>query len=182
MSANNLGPYIYSAEHFALLRYVLAMKPSGIALEFGVGSGQSLRLIAAHMPVVGFDSFEGLPEDWREGYAQGMFACEPPEIDDNATLVVGLFEDTLPAFTESGKRSPIGLIHCDCDLYESTKTVFDHLGPWIDPGCLIVFDEFRGYPDAEQYEQRAWNEYVERTGTTYEPVAHSFQQVAVRIT
>ena len=38
----------------------------GHVLEFGVGSGGGLRRLAALADHgVGFDSFEGLPEDWR---------------------------------------------------------------------------------------------------------------------
>ena len=52
---------------YAVLRGVLPHVPEwGWAAEFGVYSGYSLDLIAAYKPVIGFDSFEGLPEDWRE--------------------------------------------------------------------------------------------------------------------
>src|SRR6478735_7213790 len=45
----------------------------GIAVEFGVGHGHSLRLIASVLPVIGFDSFMGLPEDWRPSHMKGAF-------------------------------------------------------------------------------------------------------------
>ena len=48
---------------YAVLRGVLPHVPEwGWAAEFGVYSGYSLDLIAAYKPVIGFDSFEGLPE------------------------------------------------------------------------------------------------------------------------
>ena len=173
----DLGPFVY-AGHYALLHHVLdGYAPEGIALEFGVGRGESTRLIAEHMPVLGFDSFQGLPEDWRDGFPAGSFACEPPEVP-NAEIVVGLFDDTLPTFSGWGH---IGLVHVDCDLYSSTKAVFDHVGPELKSGCFIVFDEFHGYPGAEDHEQRAWLEFVERTGTRYKVVGHSFEQWAVRL-
>lgn len=50
----------------------------GLILELGVASGQSINFIADNLPdtataqgnalVHGFDSFEGLPERWRDGY------------------------------------------------------------------------------------------------------------------
>lgn len=160
------------------LRHALALNPQGWALEFGVAGGDTLRLIAKTMPVVGFDSFEGLPEDWRDGFPAGKFACPAPEIP-NAELVVGLFADTLPAWTPPG---PIGLVHIDCDLYSSTVTVLDHIGPLLAPGCLIVFDEFHGYPTAVQHEALAWAEYAQRTGTTWETIGHGPEQVAIRLT
>lgn len=66
-----LGPYFPPAEHYSLLRHVVGLRPSGVALEFGVGKGESTRIIAEHMPVIGFDSFTGLPEDWRDGFPKG---------------------------------------------------------------------------------------------------------------
>src|SRR5688500_2905006 len=41
---------------------------NGLWLEFGVGKGSTIDFIAGHSfgrTVVGFDSFEGLPEDWK---------------------------------------------------------------------------------------------------------------------
>ena len=172
-----LGTFVY-AGHYALLHHVLTLNPSGIAVEFGVGKGESTRLIAEHMPVLGFDSFAGLPEDWRDGYPAGSFACDPPDIP-NAEFVIGLFEDTLPAFTRFGD---IGLVHIDCDLYSSTKTALDHIGHHLKPGCYVVFDEWHGYDGAELHEQKAWREFAERTGVTWDVIGHSFEQWAIRLT
>jgi hypothetical protein len=51
----------------ALLRFCLAETPPGAILEFGVAGGYSITRIAHAVkgrPVHGFDSFEGLPENW----------------------------------------------------------------------------------------------------------------------
>ena len=47
----------------------------GLVLEFGVFSGKSINHIASrtNLQVYGFDSFEGLPEAWRDGFDQGAF-------------------------------------------------------------------------------------------------------------
>lgn len=180
MSDYSLGPYVYSG-HYALLHQVLVRtgwRSRSIALEFGVGGGDSTRLIAEHMPVIGFDSFDGLPEDWREGFPAGMFAQDRIPDVPNATFVVGLFEDTLPKFAPPC-RARVDLVHIDCDLYSSTKTVLEHIRPYLHFGCLVVFDEWHGYEGCEQYEQRAWREMSE--GLTWEVVGHSNQQWAVRI-
>lgn len=152
-----LGPYI--DEHYALLLYAIGMyQPTGVAVEFGVGSGISLRLIAGFdfAWTIGFDSFAGLPADWREGFPKGMFACPPPTVP-GVQLVIGLVENTLPTFTFPPN---IGLVHFDLDLYESTATALKYIGPHLKPGCVCVFDEFHGYPGAEKYEQRAFTEYA----------------------
>lgn len=173
------SPGLYVNEHYALLAHTLAFKPRGTALEFGVGCGDSLRLIAAHMPVVGFDSFEGLPEDWREGYPKGMFAQPHPPVVENATIVEGLFQDTLPTF--EFQHLDIGLLHLDADLYSSTKTVLEHVGPHLQSGCYIVFDEWHGYDSAEDHEQRAWREYADATGVQWTVTGHSEQAWSIRI-
>lgn len=176
MTALDLGPRIGRSPH-DVLRYVLDLEPGGIAVEFGVASGTTLRMIAQLMPVYGFDSFEGLPEHWRDGFPAGMFACTPPDVP-GATIVPGLFADTLPQWTPPSR---IGLLHVDCDLYTSTVTVFDHLGLYLREGTVIVFDEFHGYPGAEDHEQKAWAEFVEASSVEYEVLGHGPEQLAVRI-
>lgn len=153
----------------------------GTALEFGVHNGTTLRRIVGAMPagsrVVGFDSFEGLPEFWREGFGAGTFRTTPPVVP-GAELVVGLFADTLPAWTVP---DDVRLVHVDCDLYASTRTVLEHVGPHLAPGTLIVFDEFHGYPGAEAHEARAWVEWTSATGAAWTELARGPEQLLVRI-
>jgi hypothetical protein len=179
--ANRPGlPYFEAPSPYPVVQHVLdTYQPAGTAIEFGTGSGESTRLIAAHMRVISFDSFEGLPEKWRDGYEKGSCQYPPPDID-NATLVAGWFADTLPHFSFDGLD--IGLVHFDADLYSSTATALQHVGPHLRAGCFIIFDEFQNHPDAEQDEQRAWEEYVEQIGVTWEPVAHGYQELAIKLT
>jgi len=174
----SLGPRLGSHPH-AALRHVLKLRPKGVGLEFGVGEGATLRMIAAQMPAYGFDSFQGLPEKWRDGFDKGMFACERPTIR-NASIVPGLFEDTLPNFSWPER---IGLVHLDADLYSSTKTVLDHLGPHLRRGCFLVFDEWHGFEGAgeDAHEQRAFREFATRTKLTWTVVGHGPEQWVVRI-
>ena len=56
----------------------------------------------------GFDSFEGLPEDWGD-VPRGMFAVEgrAPHIDDaRVQFVQGLFQETLYGFLAYYVRAP----------------------------------------------------------------------------
>lgn len=50
----------------------------GLVLEFGVFAGTTINQIASRVrqDVFGFDSFEGLPERWRDGYAEGHFKLQ----------------------------------------------------------------------------------------------------------
>lgn len=176
--------YVEPLRPYVVLEHVLdTYKPTGTAFEFGVGSGQSTGIIAARMPVIGFDSFQGLPEDWRPGFPKGTFKpCVPISriaAIPNVCLVMGLYADTLPLF--DFRQYDIGLVHIDCDLYSSTATVLKWAGLWLKPGVIVVFDEYHGYPGAQSHEQRAWLEWVDQAGVVWTPIAHSIEQLAVRI-
>jgi SAM-dependent methyltransferase len=180
-----LGPAYRGDEH-PLLRHIVEhhpRRPRGyppqFALEFGVGDGATLRLIAAHMPTVGFDSFTGLPEDWRPGYPKGTFATSPPTVR-NTRLVIGAFADTLPGF-DFATVQPIGLVHFDADLYSSTKTALRHVGPHLRPGAVLVFDEWHGYPGCAAHEQRALREHARRTRIHWTVIGHDDQAWAIRL-
>lgn len=175
----SLGPRL--AETFeGTLDHVLGLRPFGVAVEFGVGEGHSLRRIAKQMPAWGFDSWKGLPERWREGFDAGMFACAPPALE-NATLVQGWFADTLPRF-DFAKLGPVGLWHIDADLYSSTVTILDHIEPHLLPGTYIVMDEYHGYPGADgEHEQLAFREWAQRSGWGWTVVGHGPEQWAIRL-
>lgn len=171
----------------ATLEHALSLAPSkGMALEFGVYSGQTLTVIAearGGRDVYGFDSFKGLPEDWRTGFPTGKFQVdEIPEVP-GAELVVGWFDDVLPGFLAE-HPGPVGFLHVDSDLYSAARTVLDQVGPRLVPGSVVVFDEYFNYPGWEQHEYRAWQEYVERTGTRFEYEGYTVnnEQVVVRVT
>lgn len=160
---------------YATLRQVIhEHDPEGWAVEFGVYSGYSLGIIANRMPVIGFDSFEGLPEDWREGFPKGTFALwssNAPGVQllppANAIIVAGWFEDTCPTFPFPS----LDLVHIDCDLYSSTVTALDAITGAVDVGTLMVFDEFHSYPGAEEHEAKAFSEWLDRTGIEVEEIA-----------
>lgn len=147
---------------YRMLRRVLDQhQPQGWAIEFGVYTAHSLSIIAEHMPVIGLDSFDGLPEDWRPGFGKGKFAtggvlkyAQP----FNSLLVRGLFHETLPGLVSRGLPE-IGLVHIDCDLYSSTVTALHGIRTSLRPGTIVVFDEYHGYPGHEEHESKAWVEF-----------------------
>jgi predicted O-methyltransferase YrrM len=172
----------------ALLEYALSQcAVEGLVLEFGVYTGASLRWIADRCPgpVHGFDSFEGLPEDWTHVQKKGRFSLqgELPEIGAaNAVLHKGWFAETLPAFL-AANQGVVRFAHIDCDIYSSTKTVLELLMPRIVSGSVLVFDEYLNYPGWEKHEYRAFQEIIAATGRRYEYIgfASTTQCVAVRI-
>jgi predicted O-methyltransferase YrrM len=161
---------------------------TGMVLEFGVFSGRSINHIARLLPgrtVYGFDSFEGLPESWRPGFERGAFKRpDLPDVVDNVQLVVGWFNNTLPGFVRSKPNETLALLHVDCDLYSSTKTIFSELADRIVPGTIIIFDEYFNYPEWRVHEYKAFQELKQSRGISYEyiGVVPSHQQVAVRVT
>jgi hypothetical protein len=168
------------------LEHALTLAPEGgLALEFGVYSGTTLKIIAAARggeSVYGFDSFEGLPETWRSGYPAGTFDMEGLPDVPGAELIVGWFDDVLPGFLDA-HPGPVDLLHVDCDLYSSTKTVLDLVGPRLRPGSIVVFDEYFNYSGWQEHEHRAWLEHVEKTGLRFEYRAYTIdhEQVVVQV-
>jgi hypothetical protein len=118
-------------------------------LEFGVCRGESFKWWlentqnSGHL-MVGFDTFEGLPENWGV-FKKGDMNAAIPEIEDQrGRFVKGLFQDTLPAFLKEGhltndKRL---IVHLDADLFTSTLYVLTTLAPYLKKGDVLFFDEF----------------------------------------
>lgn len=172
--------------HATLLEALKHAPDSGLILEFGVASGTTLRLLAEHRAgreVFGFDSFQGLPERWRMDYPAGEFAMDTPPDVQGCELVVGWFDEVLPTFLQT-HPGPVALLHIDCDLYSSTRTVLQQVGPRLVEGSVVLFDEYYNYPGWEQHEYRAWREHVEASGLSFEYITMTMddEQVAVRVT
>jgi hypothetical protein len=181
-NAQNFG------EQLPLLRDALGQcRVEGLVLEFGVYQGRTLAEIARLDPRMahGFDSFEGLPEDWTHFQKKGRFALDgkvPRFAEPNVTLHRGWFADTLPAFLAANPGSA-RFVHVDSDLYSSAVTVLEGLRSRIVPGTVILFDEYINYPGWEQDEFRAFQEFVARHGVAYDYIgfASSHYSVAVKI-
>lgn len=150
----------------------------GDVAEFGVAGGISfvsfIRINEILEPGLeglekrhfyGFDSFEGLPEPTDEDYSdkppvehmrKGGFVDTDgfpllksfADKRDNVSLVKGWFNESLPKFFEANPHVSLSLVHVDCDLYDSTKTVLELCWPRLNPGGVILFDEINqpNYP------------------------------------
>ena len=167
-----------------------------LVLEFGVCSGTTITSIAKRIPshsVYGFDSFEGLPSEWRVGAPWGMKFKRKgafdrkgnlPSVPDNVELIKGWFDKTLGPFLEK-HPGDIGFLHVDSDLYASAQTVLTLLSPRINRGTVIQFDQFYNFEGMEDdSEIRAFLEFIDKTGKTYEYLGRtsSGRQVTVLIT
>jgi tetratricopeptide (TPR) repeat protein len=162
----------------ALLTWALSQVPDGLpatapVVECGVYHGFSLNLLAARTtrPLHGFDSFQGLPEDWKPGEPAGSYSTggRLPAVPAHVQLHPGWFEDSLPVFAAT-LESAIALLHVDCDLHSSTRTVLASLAPRLTAGSLLVFDDFLSFEGYEQHEFRAAHEYFAATPQQFELV------------
>ena len=115
------------------------IKNEGLWLEFGVYNGRTINYISSktNQTVYGFDCFEGIPiasAPWHKGhYTLNGFI---PRVNKNVELIVGLFEATLDKFLKEHPEN-MAYIHVDCDVYPSTKTVFDKLKNRIIRGTVM---------------------------------------------
>jgi len=150
------------------LSELVKMAGEGLYLEFGVHTGSSIRQIAAvtKNTVYGFDSFEGLPEAWN-GLQSGHFSNQGrlPSVQENVKLIKGWFNVSLPEFAKEHTGN-VAFMHIDCDLYSSTKTVFDTFKDRFVDGTIIAFDEIFAYGGDlwKHHEYKAFCEFLEETG------------------
>ena len=176
------------ADREAVLRFALTLSRTveGRVLEFGVYQGTTLRLLASdaggHRSAVGFDSFEGLPEDWGALLPKGHFRTPVPVFprEYDISLEVGPIEETLPAFL-AREAGAIALVHVDCDLDATTRFVLDRVLPRMPRGAVIVFDEYYGYPTFADHEYRAWQEVQHAGNGSACPVAYPSHSCAYQI-
>ena len=105
-----------------------------------------------------------------------------PKVPDNVHFQIGMFDKTIPGFLEE-HTDPVAFLHVDCDLYSSTVTIFEAFGPRLQPGAIVLFDEYYNFPRWQQHEYKAFQEFVGKNGIKYEYIGYSVtgQQVAVRI-
>jgi hypothetical protein len=163
-----------------------ALLTGGLYCEFGVFKGTSINYMAKKTTETfhGFDSFEGLPESWFGEYGEGAFDLKGvlPKVEPNVILHKGWFNETLPPFLEKYK-APLTLLHVDCDLYSSTKTIFDLMKDRIVNGTIIIFDEYFNFPFWQNHEFKAFKEFIAETGLKYDYLCYNkfHQQVAVKI-
>tara|TARA_Y100001973_G_C5184292_1_gene326814 strand:+ start:802 stop:1482 length:681 start_codon:yes stop_codon:yes gene_type:complete len=152
--------FISSKSRLSTLERVLKDNNFKNALEFGVFEGRTINKYLSKYceNTWGFDSFEGLPENWDGVDSKGKFSVQSiPKVSSNVKLVKGLFNETIPDFFKENKNLEIDFIHIDCDLYSSTKTIFENLYIFnkLNSGLIIVFDEIINYNRFHEGELKA---------------------------
>lgn len=149
--------------------YVVAREVPGAIVECGVWRGGSMMAVAATLlrlkrtdrELYLFDTFAGMPEPgpedvrldgksaadmWRTKV--GWCAAGIDEVHANLCsvgypsermhLVKGLVEETVPAQAPA----EIALLRLDTDWYQSTRHELEHLFPRLQPGGVILIDDY----------------------------------------
>jgi O-methyltransferase len=188
------GNFPYFSHRSELYRYVSGevVRNAPIDyLEFGVRYGDSILAWAAlnahpNSRFVGFDSFEGLPEDWVSTTgtaAKGAFSVEgkiPETKDERICFVKGWFSDTLRPFLKSFATSSRMIVHNDADLYSSTMFTLATLDPILPLGSILLFDEFAN----PLHEWAAFQDYVSAFGRKFQLLGAAgdyYTQVALEL-
>jgi len=177
-------------QEYAIRRAISNQIENGHFIELGVASGISCRLFAQilakkSLSLTGFDSFEGLEEDWtgiQSGRAAGAFTQSNilPDVPENVTLVKGWVQDTLPTYLENIETDArFGFIHMDMDTYKPTRFALEAIKPFLTSGTVILFDELYGYPGWRHHEYKALLEVLEPDTFTY--ISFSEESVAIEI-
>jgi O-methyltransferase len=158
----------------------------GDYVEFGVCHGTSMTCMAraadavgaGGMRLIGFDSFEGLPEGVEEEddgicWKAGDFASSEETArrnlkragvaDDRYVLVKGWFDHTAtPATAARLGVERVSLAMIDCDVYSSAVTSLAFLGPLLSDRSVLIFDDWNSGDLAAKGkgEKRAFDEFL----------------------
>lgn len=146
---------------------------SGLLLEFGVLQGTSINFMAQKLieqkdkrTFYGFDSFEGLSENWGgTALKKGAMSSKGklPEVQPNVKLIKGWVNDTfVPFMRQTGENdNKIAYMHLDMDVYGPTKFVLENSIQYLMPGTIIDFDDLVGFPGWKEGEYKAMKETLD---------------------
>lgn len=175
MYVNNI-PIIYEEPLQYFFSNFKLNNNDSMILEFGVWSGRTINYISSNtnQKVYGFDSFEGLSNDWDRGdetskmFKKNHFNMmnKLPTVNSNVFLIKGWFDNSLEPFLLNQNKK-IKFIHIDCDLYESTSCIFNLCYKYFDDKVFLVFDEIFNYPNWKNGEYKALIELIDLLKKNY---------------
>lgn len=155
-------------------------------LEFGVWKGATIKLFSKYVDkIYGFDSFQGLNEDWvgHKIAANDKFKLEEnkiPSFPRNVVIVKGIIQNTLEDFLK--KNNPkINFIHIDTDTYETCKFILNKTKPYLVNNAVILFDELYNFPGWDVGEYKALKECFESEEYQYKVFSADRTAVAIQI-
>jgi hypothetical protein len=154
----------------------------GAYMEFGSFGANTMRLAwkcFGHFKwnFIAFDSFEGLPKiteiDEQVAWEPGKLAMSEQQFVATTTsagmprarlrTVKGFYNETLTGALAATIKQKAAVIYVDCDLYVSTVDVLTFIPQFLQPGTIIVFDDWDCFTaDPNKGERRAWGEFRAR--------------------
>lgn len=161
------------------------LTPNVAIAECGVYKGGSLKYLAENFKdcpiLVGFDTFEGLPEeDWNEFeiHLPGDFDDTSLDAvasfikDTRVKLIKGLFPQTI--LNSFWDKLAYSFVHVDFDFYEGVKTCIDIFYPLLAPGGIMVFDDYE-WPNCPGVKRA-----LDESGIPYYPTRAKFQAYLIK--
>ncbi len=157
-------------------------------LEFGVFRGKSINLFAkilkkSKSKIYGFDSFEGLNEDWVGTRMTKKFFSNNgkiPKIEKNCFIVKGKVQNTLGEFLKKKRNIKINFLHMDLDTYPSTKFVLQKIKKYLVNDAIILFDELYNMEGWKVGEFRALTEVFKKKQYKYLAFSSDREQVVIQ--
>jgi hypothetical protein len=156
-----------------------------LVLEFGVYKGGMINHQAKKFPdlnFVGFDSFEGLSEQWSGMASEKTFDLggRLPGVRRNVSLVKGWFAESGPRWKAENSAADIPLlVHIDCDTYAATVDVLEFCSGYVEHGLVIHFDDYFGFPDWRTGGFKALKEMSEKRRWRLAYLSYGTKEVAV---
>jgi O-methyltransferase len=137
-----------------------AARMGGDIVECGVWTGGTAHLLAETVRRTGgrlalhlFDTFEGMPSDvdaGRDYHSPGDFSDTSVQfVRDRlrAYPFVALHQGRIPdTFKELDPATQFSLVHVDVDVYEATLASCEFFWPRLNPGALMIFDDYGFFP------------------------------------
>lgn len=154
----------------------------GAIVECGVFKGASLVRLAMFRELfsqafskklIGFDTFAKFPETAfgpdigvRDRFVndageesisadQLMDALRHKHCDRFVELVAGDIRETVPAYVAAHPELRVSILHLDTDVYEPAVVILEHMYPRLEPGGVLILDDYGVFPG----ETRAVDEY-----------------------
>ena len=161
----NLLPHVFTA--LASVHRPDPTLANGAVYQFGVFQGKSMRMMRhmepfANAPMIGFDSFEGLPSSLsrseRSEWSPGQFAADPrTELQNTigregatAQFVRGFFNESLvqPGLVRQLGKKIAKYVDIDVDLYSSALEALTFMfeSGLVVPGTVIGYDDWWSGP------------------------------------
>jgi hypothetical protein len=181
LSKNNI-------RHYAIKEALKNHRPEFTYLEFGVFKGETLRLFSKYLKekkavIYGFDSFQGLNENWQgTRMMKGFFSNNGkiPKINKNCKIVKGKVQDTLDNFIKNKKNLKINFLHMDLDTYPSTKFTLNKIKKYLINDSYILFDELYNMEGWKSGEFKALIEIFKKNEFKYIAFSSDREQVLIQ--